>query len=119
MNNWVAKSIKLANSRAYLDKLFKIYPLELGDIRDLPEATKSEIKRIFKSRNKSDLIEELLRLPRFQIDDPYIASLRRHPFLLRNNPRTIERISKKLFSMGVNNVLELAGKPKSPSRQFG
>ena len=119
MNNWVAKSIKLANSRAYLDKLFKIYPFELEDIRDLPEATKSEIKRIFKSRNKIDLIEELLKLPRFPIDDPYIASLRKHPFLLRNNPRTIERISKKLFSMDVNNVLELAGKPKSPSRQFG
>lgn len=119
MNKWVAESIKLANSKGYLDELFKVYPLGLGGIRDIPENTKKEIRRVFRSGNQISLIKELLKLPRFPIDDPYIASLRKHPFLLQNNPRTIKRINKRLFSMGVNNVLELAGKPKSPSRQFG
>ena len=119
MNEWIQKSIDLANSRGYLDKLFKIYPIELGGIRDVPDNIKSEIQRAFREKNKIDLIKELLKLPKFPIDDPYIASLRRHPSLLSKNPETIERISKKLFSLGIDTVLELAGKPKSPSRQLG
>ncbi len=119
MNKWVQKSLQLANSRGYLDKLFKIYPIELGDIRSVPDNIKSEIQKAFKSKNKTELIKELLKLPKFPIDDPYIASLRRHPSLLSKNPETIERIGGKLFSMGIDTVLELAGKPKSPSRQLG
>ncbi len=119
MNKWIQKNIQLANSRGYLDKLFKIYPIELGDIRGVPVNIKNEIQKAFRTKNKIDLIRELLRLPKFPIDDPYIASLRRHPFLLSKNPKTIERISGKLFSMGIDTVLELAGKPKSPSRQLG
>jgi len=119
MNRWIQKSISLANSQGYLDKLFKVYPIELGDTRDVPDSIKKEVKKAFRTENKVNLIKELLRLPKFPIDDPYIASLRRHPFLLTKNPETIERISKKLFSMGLDAVLELAGKPKSPSRQLG
>lgn len=58
-------------------------------------------------------------MPKFPIDDPYIASLRRHPSLLSKNPKTIDRIGGKLFATGIETVLELAGGPKSPSRQFG
>ena len=119
MNKWIQKSINLASSQGYLDKLFKIYPIELGGIRIAPDGIKNEIKKAFKTKNKVSLIKELLKLPKFPIDDPYIASLRRHPFLLQKNPETIERISKKLFSMDIDAILELAGKPKSPSRQFG
>lgn len=119
MNKWIQKSINLANSNGYLDKLFNIYPIELGDIRDIPDNIKNEVQKAFRNKNKIDLIKELLRLPKFPIDDPYIASLRRHPSLLSKNPETIKRISEKLFSMGLDTVLELAGKPKSPSRQFG
>jgi len=119
MNKWIQKSINLANSKGYLDKLFKIYPIELGDIRGVPDSIKNEIQKAFRTKNKTVLIKELLKLPKFPIDDPYIASLRRHPSLLSKNPETIERISEKLFSMGVDTVFKLAGKPKSPSRQFG
>ena len=119
MNRWTKKSINLANSRGYLDRLFKIYPIELGIVRGVPADIKKEIQKAFKTKNKIHLIKELLRLPKFPIDDPYIASLRRHPFLLQKNPETIERISKKLFSMDVDTILELASKPKSPSRQLG
>jgi len=119
MNKWIQKSINSANSKGYLDKLFKIYPIELGNIRGMPDSIKSEVQKAFRAKNKIDLIKELLKLPKFPIDDPYIASLRKHPPLLSKNPETIERISGKLFSMGVDAVLELAGKPKSPSRQLG
>lgn len=119
MNKWIQRSIQLANSRGYLDRLFKIYPIEIGDIRSVSDEIKGKIQKAFRAKNKADLIKELLKLPKFPIDDPYIASLRRHPSLLSKNPETIERIGRKLFSMGIDNVLELAGKPKSPSRQLG
>lgn len=119
MNKWVQKSINLANSQGYLDKLFRIYPIETGDIRSVPEDIRNEVQKAFMDKNKIDLIKELLKLPKFPIDDPYIASLRKHPILLQKNPETIERISNKLFSMGIDTILELASKPKSPSRQLG
>jgi len=119
MNKWIEKSIELANSNGYLDKLFKIYPVKTGNIRAIPDSIKNEIQRAFREKNKIDLIRELLKLPKFPIDDPYIASLRRHPSLLSKNPETVERISKKLFSLGVDTVLELAAMPESPSRQLG
>ncbi len=119
MNEWIEKSIKLANSEGYLDKLFKIYPVDIGDTRVIPDTIKNEVQKAFRNQNKIDLIKELLKLPKFPIDDPYIASLRRHPYLLSKNPYTIERISQKLFSIGIDTVLALASKPKSPSRQLG
>jgi len=119
MNKWIQMSINLANSKGYLDKLFKIYPIEIGNIRAIPDSIRKGVQRAFREKNKIDLIKELLKLPKFPIDDPYIASLRRHPSLLSKNSETIERISKKLFSLGIDTVLELSGKPKSPSRQLG
>lgn len=118
-NKWIKKSINLANSRAYLDKLFNIYPIEAGTRRNIPTSLKEKIKDAFKEKNKANLIKALLKLSRFPIDDPYIASIRRHHHLLNKNPRTIERIGERLLLMDINNILDLSAQPKSPSRQFG
>jgi len=119
MNNWIKKSIELANSKGYLDELFDIYPVEVGEIREISEEIKQEIKKIFYSKNKKDLIENFFKFSRFPIDDPYIASLKKHPHLLDKNPKTIDRIGKILLSIELNALLKLATKPKSPSRQLG
>ena len=119
MNEWVKKSIDLANSKGYLDKIFEVYPIEIGDIRGVNEELIVNLKKALKKKNKEDLIKVLLRFPKFPIDDPYIASLRRHPFLLEKNPRTIKRIGERLLSIKMNAILRLATKPKSPSRQLG
>ena len=119
MNEWIQKSIKLANSQGYLDKLFEIYPIETGTPRQIPETLKKEIQKAFNNKNKIELIKKLLKLPKFPIDDPYIASIRRYPFLLQKNPETIERITKKLFSMDIKTILDLSSSPKLPSRQLG
>jgi len=118
MNKWIQKSIKLSNSTGYLDELFEVYLIELGNIRGIPNNIQNEIKEAFETGNKVDLITKLLKLPKFPIDDPYIASLRRHPSLLSKNPETIERISRELFALGVTSILELVRKPKAPSRQL-
>lgn len=119
MNKWIKKSIDLANSKGYLDKLFRVYPVELGVFRDVSEELKIKVKQAFKNKNKLYLIKTLLGLPKFPIDDPYIASLRRHPDLLNKNPKTVKRIGEKLLSIDIDTILELTTQPKSPSRQFG
>jgi hypothetical protein len=45
MNVWINKSIDLANKHGYLDKLFSVYPTELGDNRGLPEDIKKQIEK--------------------------------------------------------------------------
>lgn len=119
MNKWVKRSTDSANSQGYLDKLFKVYPIELEAVRGMPEEIKAKVKKAFNGRDETELIKMLLKLPKFPINDPYIASLRRHPHLLEKNPKTIERIGKRLLSMDTDTILRLATSPKSPSRQLG
>jgi len=119
MNEWIRRSIEFAHSQNYLDKLFEIYPIELGDIRAISEDDKKEIIKAFRIKNKVRLIKKLLELPVFPIGSPYIASLRKHTFLFEKNPETIERIGNRLFSMSINAILKAASLPKSPTRQLG
>jgi len=119
MNKWVKKSIDLADSKGYLDNLFEVYPIELGAARYLSPKIKVKIREVFNKKNRKYLIKELLGLPRFPIDDPYTASLRKYPLLLDKNPLTVDRLGKRLFSMGLKKIYRLASQPKSPSRQLG
>lgn len=119
MNKWIEKSIKLANSQGYLDGLFEIYPVNSNIDRNISAELRIGAQAAFASGNKKELIKELLKFPRFPIDDPYIASLRRHPYLLDKNPATIRRIGDKLLSIGIENIIKVATRPKSSSRQFG
>jgi hypothetical protein len=119
MNKWIKQSIKLANSPGYLDRLFEIYPVELGMDRAISDEVSSKIKKAFRNRDKLLLLETLLKLPKFPIDHPYVASLRRHPFLIKRNPKTVERIAKTLFSADLSTILILLTRPKSPTRQLG
>lgn len=119
MNKWVEKSIKLANSGGYLDNLFDIYPTDLGINRILPNDLLIKFKKDFKKKDKTGLIKDLLKFPKFPIDDPYIASLRKHSFLFSKNPKTIDRIGKRILSMDFNYLLKLSTMPQKPSRQLG
>ena len=119
MNKWVKKSIEIANSRGYFDKLLDVYPIGIGEIRYIPEDIKEKIQEAFNKKDKLLLVKTLLVLPRFPIDDPYIASLRKHPLLFDKNPKTIKRIGERLLSIKLDTIFKLATQPKSPSRQLG
>jgi len=119
MNKWVEKSIKLANSKSYLDNLFEVYPVVFNLDRNISDELRTNTQTAFERKNKKELIKELLKFPKFPIDDPYVASIRRHPHLLDKNPETIKRIGSRLLSIGMENIMKLATKPKSSSRQFG
>ncbi len=119
MNKWVEKSIRLANSNGYLDKLFEVYPVNLNLNRSIPDELKENIQIAFDRKDKKELIKELLKFTKFPIDDPYVASLRRYSHLLDKNPETINRLGDRLLLIGIENIIKMAAKPKSSSRQFG
>jgi len=119
MNEWVNKSIKLANSRGYLDSLFEVYPISEKGLRDIPNKIKKEVIKYYKKKNKILLIENLLKLKKFPFDDPYVAFLRLNRKNLKNNPKTIARIGDKLLSMSAQKLIKGSRQAISPSKQFG
>jgi len=119
MNRWVKKSIELADGKGYLDRLSAVYPVELNTSRELSAQEKEEIRKIFETRNRKQLILSLLNFSRFPIDDPYIGFLRKDISSIDKNPKTIKRISDHLFKIGVEGIISGMQRPKSSSRQFG
>ena len=119
MNKWVKKSINLADSRGYLDKLAVIYPVNLTLARTIDSTEKERIKKLFNHKQAKELIKELLKLDRFPIDDPYVGFLRKDKEAINKNPKTVKRISNRLYRMGLENLIMGASKEKSPSRQVG
>jgi len=119
MNKWVAKSIKLANSSGYLDKLNEIYPVGGTFARDIPEEKRKKIKKLVAKRDFKSLLPLLLRLERFSIDDSYIGFIRKDNSAISKNPKTIRRLKKILLGMGEKGIIAGASRPKSASRQLG
>ncbi len=119
MNKWVEKSINLADSSGYLDKLAVIYPVNLTLARTIDPVEQEKIKDLFSRKRTKELINELLKLDRFPIDDPYVGFLRKDKEAINKNPKTVKRISKRLYKMGLENLIMGASKEKSPSRQVG
>lgn len=119
MNEWIKKSIELANSKGYLDNLFEVYPIIANLERELPEGTEKKIKGLVESNDKISMIKTLIGLEKFPIENPYIGSFRANEELLDKNPRIVDIIGKQLLSMGAENIIEGCKEPKKGSRQFG
>ncbi len=119
MNKWVEKSINLADSSGYLDKLAIIYPVNLTLARTIDPAEQGKIQDLFNRKQSKELIRELLKLDRFPIDDPYVGFLRKDKEAINRNPKTVRRISSRLYRMGLENLIMGASKEKAPSRQVG
>jgi len=118
-NKWIEKSIELANSEGYLDKLSDVYPVTLDIERPLSEGIKDKLKTFFDKKDRVKLIEELIKMEKFPIKDPYVAFLKRNPSAIKTNPKTIERITNTLFSMGFEEMIKGIEEPKEFNRKIG
>ncbi len=88
--------------------------------REIPSEIKSQIKEAYDRKDKLNLIKTLLKLEKFPIKDPYVAFLRRKKGLfLTQNPKTVNRIAKTLFSMSFEELIEGCEEPKEFNRQIG
>lgn len=119
MNYWTKLSIEYANQRSYLDDLFKVYPTIPDGIRELNEVLWKNVEKQYEKKNNIDLVKELLKLDLFPIKDSYIAYLKRDKASIERNPKTINRISGRLYEMGIDEIFEKCSEPKETNRQMG
>jgi len=119
MNEWIKRSIELANSERYLDKLSKVYPVTPELERAIPNEIKLQIKKAFDAKDRPGLIKILLKLDKFPIKDPYVAFLRKREQFLTYNPRTVDRIAERLFSTSFDEIIKGCEEPKEFNRQIG
>lgn len=119
MNYWTQLSVDYANQRNYLDDLFSVYPTIPNGIRDLDEDLWKKVESSFNSQNNKELVENLLKLELFPIKDSYVAYLKRDKSSIERNPKTVDRLSGRIYEMGLEKVFERATEPKETNRQIG
>lgn len=119
MNKWTKLSIEYANQRSYLDDLFQVYPTIPEGIREINDDIWKDVENAFKKKNNITLVKELLKFDLFPIKDSYIAYLKRDKTSIERNPKTINRISGRLYEMGLNKIFERCSEPKETNRQIG
>ena len=119
MNEWVEKSIVMANAPRYLDRLQQVYPVVQEPKRQIGDEVKANLRKVFQSGNDVELVKELLKLPKFPVKDPYVAFLRKREFFVEHNPETVRRIASRIRSMGYEGMIESIEQPKEFNRQMG
>ncbi len=119
MNKWTQASIDFANQRNYLDELFKVYPTIPEGLREIDKNAWTKIEKTFEARDNAGLIRSLLALDLFALKDSYVAYLRRDPSSITRNPETINRLSGRLYEMGLKGIFERCSEAKETNRQIG
>lgn len=119
MNYWTKLSIEYANQRSYLDDLFKVYPTIPNGIRDIDKIVWNNVELSYNSRDNKNLIKNLLKLDLFPIKDSYVAYLRKDKSAIDRNPQTINRLSGRIYEMGLDVLYERCSEPKETNRQIG
>lgn len=118
MNNWARRTLELVTTQNYLDELQTVYPHEDAE-RDVSEDTINEIRRLFSARDNAGLLDTLLDLEKFPYKDSYVGFLRRDRDAILRNPETVSRISERLYSMGIEGVVNGATAPKEANQRRG
>jgi hypothetical protein len=119
MNKWTKLSVDLANNGSYLDELTKVYPMANNEKRTINSEIEKKITLYFNNYDELNLIKALLKLEIFPIKDSYIAYLKRDIDAIYRNPKTVNRIGKIIYDMGLNKVMEKATEAKETNRQIG
>lgn len=120
MNLWIQKSIEIANSKGYLDKLHNIYTMNVNPERPLPSDIEPLVRKAFREKNDKKLIQLLIENAAvFPVKDSYIGFIRKKPEALDENPETTSRIAERLYSLGMDGLLREASRPKETNRQLG
>jgi hypothetical protein len=123
MNKWVEKSINLAKSEFYLDRLMEIYPPDEISREKNVDKESPILKQLFEKKSCLQLIKELIRLKKlgfkFPIENPYISFLTHFEDAIDKNPMTVKKICEKLFEMNYEELKEKLEAPKKASRRIG
>ncbi len=119
MHKLIKKSIELASRDGYLDKLHSVYDVSIVASRNITNNKISEIVNAYAKKDGVRLIEILLELDKFPVDDIYVGFLRHNKGAIKKNPQTVKRLTERLFSMPVEDVIKLCRQPIVDNRRMG
>jgi hypothetical protein len=120
VNKWIGKSIEIANSAEYLDKLSAVYEMQINPERPLEKEIVARIREAFDKNNEKELVKLLMENAAvFPVKDSYVGFLRKKETAIDENPKTIKRIVERLRSLGLEKMIQEASRPKETNRQLG
>lgn len=118
-NQWTERSIEFAKTQNYLDELFKVYPLEENEPRAVDSDDWQKIEKAYSHKNDAVFIDTLLNLETFPIKDAYVSFLRYYREALRHNPKTVKRLSARLYQLDITELKQMCERPKETNQQMG
>jgi hypothetical protein len=123
MNKYLKETLKIVKETPYLDNLLEVYPSEEIERGKKVEDFSPNLQEIFEKKKSKKLIEELIKLKKkgfkFPIEDPYVSILSYVPQIIEKNPKTINKISEKLYKLSYEKLKENLEIPKKASRRIG
>ena len=123
MNEWVERSIEVAKSPGYLDKLTEIYPATILPRRPLEANIKREILQLYDKKDWESLLKLLLRLTKrkhpFPIEHPYASIFRQKRTLIETNPETFKKLGEIILSMPIEDIIKGCERPADINRVMG
>ncbi|MDE3057603.1 MAG: hypothetical protein KGJ59_06575 [Bacteroidota bacterium] len=72
MNPLGRRTVQLARTKNYLDRLYNVYPNEISS-RRVDEDLLKEVQRLFQENRSVELLQTLLDLEKFPIKDSYVS----------------------------------------------
>lgn len=120
MNHWTELSIRYANTRSYLDDLFRVYPLAPGGLREIDEECWERVEAAFKRKDNVELLKNVLNCSKvFPVKDSYVPYLRQDPGAIDRNPATVQRLCGRLYELNLKGTYDGCSAPIETNQQIG
>ena len=119
MNEWTKRSIQIANTDSYLDRLLDVYSIRDSAPRQIDPARWAQVTDSFEGSDDACLITSLLDLDLFPIKDPYVGYLKKDREAIKHNPKTVQRIASRVRKLSLDELRKKCSEPKESNRQMG
>lgn len=120
--NWFDKSVELCNTTPYLDSLYEgVYPVQFKFKDRKVRIEVGALRKAYTARDNVALIKELIKYPKFPIDNPYVSIIRNsgEDQFIKNNPEIVKNICNSLYTIGFDKMIRRMRKAPVPSRRMG
>ncbi|MEM1832554.1 MAG: hypothetical protein QXJ97_13615, partial [Desulfurococcaceae archaeon] len=126
VNMYTQKSVELARSKNYLDKIIDVYPARLPPERPLPANIAENVQKLYEQGRYCDIVQLLLDLKDhpFPVEHPYASLLRylrpeERLNVLKRNQRLLEELIFVIKELGVEGIIRGLKRPKDINRMLG
>tara|TARA_B100000029_G_scaffold499903_1_gene570899 strand:- start:47 stop:883 length:837 start_codon:yes stop_codon:yes gene_type:complete len=128
MNKWLSKTLELAHTGNYYDRLHEIYPIatEENIKRQVSDEKWLAVENSFDAKNNIELIKSIFKLTdtgKFPFKTSYIRYFYNakisDPEFFNRNPKTVKIIANRLYKLGLEGIKNGVIAPKEHNQQSG